>query len=144
MSTAETAGVVRGARRTNASPLLGYVKLAVLGVLGLLVGMAGVVVHAGWFPGGLLLSIAALAGLCVAGTRVAGTRSGAWAPGGGWVLVVLPLTFWTTPEGDFLVTDVKATMFLYGGLIVTVICATMLTPTSARFGSPQDHARSPQ
>lgn len=144
MSTAETAGVTHSTRRGHGSPLLGYLKLGALGVLGLLVGAAGVVVHAGWFPGGLLLSLAALVGLCVAGTRVTGARSGAWAPGGGWALVVLPLTFWTTSEGDFLVTDVKATMLLYGGLIVIVICATMLTPTSARFGSPQDHTRSPQ
>lgn len=132
------------APRAGAARFIGHAKLALLGLLGLLVGGAGLLVHAGWFPGGLLLSLAALVGLCVAGTRVLGTRAGAWAPGGGWALVALPLTLWTKPEGDFLATDLNAAMFLYGGVIVVVICATMLTSTSSRFDSPKDHARRPQ
>lgn len=130
--------------RSGAARYFGYAKLALLAFGGLLVGAAGMLVHAGWFPGGLLLALAALGGLAVAGTRLVGTRAGALVPGGCWALVVMPLTVWTRPEGDFLATDLNATMFLYGGVIIVVICATMLSSTSSRIDSPKDRARQPQ
>lgn len=121
-----------------------YVGLALFILLGVVVGGAGLLVHGGWFPGGVLLALAALAGSCVAGRRVLGGRSGAFAPAVGWALVVMPLTFWTTPEGDFLSTDVMAALFLYGGVFVVVICATMLGSTRSGIGGREDQARRPQ
>ncbi len=46
-------------------------------VLGALVGVAGALVQPGWFPGGLLLALAAEAGLCVGAGRAVGRRGGA-------------------------------------------------------------------
>ena len=129
---------------TGRERYLRYVGLVLFGLLGVLVGAAGLLVHAGWFPGGLLLALAALAGACVAGVRVLGGRAGALAPGGGWALVVLPMTFWTTAEGDFLATDLSAALFLYGGVFVLVICATMLRSTRSRFGRTEDRVQRPQ
>jgi hypothetical protein len=96
-----------------------------LGVLGLAVGAAGTLVQAAWFPGGVLLALLALAGLCYGGTRATGTRVGAAVPAGSWLLAVVLMTT-ARPEGDYLVgTGLGAYVYLLGGMAVAVICATM-------------------
>ncbi|WP_030038340.1 DUF6113 family protein, partial [Streptomyces resistomycificus] len=55
-------------------PSLGRVAVYLgLFVLGALVGVAGSLVQSAWFPGGLLLALAAEAGLCLGGARAAGS-----------------------------------------------------------------------
>ncbi|WP_369225215.1 DUF6113 family protein [Streptomyces sp. R39] len=101
------------------------VALLGLVVLGAVVGLAGALVQAGWFPGGLLLALAGAAGLFLGGARAVGSRSGAVAPAFGWVVAVIFLTA-SRPEGDFLFgAGGGSYLFLLGGMALAVICATM-------------------
>jgi hypothetical protein len=94
-------------------------------VLGAVVGVAGSLVQSGWFPGGLLLALAGEAGLLLGGARAAGSRAGAVAPAGGWMLAVILLTA-SRPEGDFVFAAGSGSyLFLFGGMAVAVICATL-------------------
>ncbi|MEU2425902.1 DUF6113 family protein [Streptomyces sp. NPDC007851] len=103
----------------RAAALLGLV------VLGAVVGFAGTLVQAGWFPGGLLLALAGAAGLFLGGSRATGSRSGAVAPAFGWVVAVIFLTA-GRPEGDFLFgAGGGSYLFLLGGMALAVICATI-------------------
>ncbi|MFD4598879.1 DUF6113 family protein [Streptomyces sp. NPDC058464] len=108
------------------SPSAGRVA-ALLGlvVLGAVVGVAGALVQAGWFPGGLLLALAGAGGLFLGGARAVLSRSGAVAPAFGWVVAVIFLTA-SRPEGDFLFgAGVGSYLFLLGGMALAVICATI-------------------
>ncbi|MCZ9345418.1 DUF6113 family protein, partial [Streptomyces sp. TRM76130] len=57
--------------------------------LGALTGAAGALVQPAWFPGGLLLALAAEAGLCVGAALAVGRRGGAVAPAVGWAVAVI-------------------------------------------------------
>ncbi|MFD8547986.1 DUF6113 family protein [Streptomyces sp. NPDC059649] len=99
-----------------------YVLLLVAGVL---VGLAGTLVQAAWFPGGLVLALAAVGGLFYGGTRASGTTAGALVPGAAWLVTVFVLLSDVRPEGDFLFgPGVGSYVFLLGGIVVAVICAT--------------------
>ncbi|MYU23574.1 DUF6113 family protein [Streptomyces sp. SID8352] len=94
-------------------------------LLGAVVGVAGALVQPAWFPGGLLLALAAEAGLCLGAGRATGGRAGAVAPAAGWALVVVLLTA-SRPEGDFLFAAGSGSyLFLLGGIAVAVMCATL-------------------
>ncbi|MFJ4684527.1 DUF6113 family protein [Streptomyces sp. NPDC091377] len=94
-------------------------------VLGLVVGIAGALVEAGLFPGGLLLALAGAAGAFLGGARLTGGRGGAVAPAAGWMLSVVLLTT-SRPEGDFVfAAGAGSYLFLLGGMAVAVICATL-------------------
>ena len=94
-------------------------------VLGAVVGTAGALVQAAWFPGGLLLALVGAAGLFLGGARAAGGRGGAVAPAAGWMVAVILLTA-SRPEGDFLFgAGVGSYLFLLGGMVVAVMCATL-------------------
>ncbi|MCT9079034.1 DUF6113 family protein [Streptomyces fulvoviolaceus] len=109
-------------QRPSAGRVAAYLGLFVLGVA---VGAAGALVQAGWFPGGLLLALAGQAGLCLGGARVTGSRAGAVAPAGGWMLAVVFLTA-SRPEGDFVFAAGSGSyLFLLGGMALAVICATL-------------------
>ncbi|HEY5832989.1 DUF6113 family protein [Streptomyces sp.] len=102
--------------------LLAY---AVLGALGALVAVAGSLVQAGWFPGGLLLALAGCAALFYGGVRATRTRLGAAVPAAVWVLCVLLLST-SRPEGDFLfAAGVGPYIYLLGGAMTAVICASV-------------------
>ncbi|MCW1096293.1 DUF6113 family protein [Streptomyces sp. RS2] len=107
-------------------PSLGRAALYVgLFVLGAVLGVAGALLQPAWFPGGLLLALAAEAGLCVGSGRAVGRRGGAVAPALGWALAVVLLTT-SRPEGDFLfAAGAGSYLFLLGGIAVAVICATL-------------------
>ncbi|MFG3657761.1 DUF6113 family protein [Streptomyces sp. NPDC047706] len=95
-------------------------------VLGLVVGGAGSLVQAAWFPGGLLLALAGAAGAFLGGAWVTGGRAGAVAGVAGWLLSVILLTA-SRPEGDFLfAAGVGSYAYLLGGMAVAVICATLV------------------
>lgn len=94
-------------------------------VLGVVVGVAGGLVQAAWFPGGLLLALVGAAGAFVGGAQATGTRAGAVAPVVGWMVAVVMLTV-SRPEGDFLFgAGAGSYLFLLGGMAVAVICATV-------------------
>ncbi|MER6111565.1 DUF6113 family protein [Streptomyces hirsutus] len=104
-------------------------------LLGAVVGVAGALVQPAWFPGGLLLALAAEAGLCLGGSLALRSRAGAASAGGGWVIVVLLLTV-SRPEGDFLfAAGAGSYLFLLGGIAVAVMCAT-LAPGRQPQGDP--------
>ncbi|MFI9719070.1 DUF6113 family protein [Streptomyces sp. NPDC052396] len=106
----------------NVGRLLGYLGMLVLGAL---VGLAGSLVQAGWFPGGLLLALLAVAGVTYGGVTATGTRVGGAVAGAGWLLAVL-LTLGSRPEGDFLFPAGLTTyVFLLGGMVLAVMCATL-------------------
>ncbi|MFE0811409.1 DUF6113 family protein [Streptomyces sp. NPDC058794] len=107
-------------------PSLGRAALYLgLFALGAVVGVAGALVQPAWFPGGLLLALAAEAGLCLGAGRAVGRRGGAVAPAAGWALAVVLLTT-SRPEGDFLFAAGSGSyLFLLGGIAVAVMCATL-------------------
>ncbi|MEE1759497.1 MULTISPECIES: DUF6113 family protein [unclassified Streptomyces] len=94
-------------------------------VLGAVVGVAGGLLQAAWFPGGLLLALLGAAGLFLGGARATSGRAGAVAPAAGWMISVVLLTS-TRPEGDFLFgAGAGSYLFLLGGMAVAVMCATL-------------------
>jgi len=106
----------------NPRRIAAYVGLVVLGAL---VGVAGSLVQAAWFPGGLLLALAACAGLFYGGRRVFDTQLGTLAPAAGWLISIV-LLLGGRPEGDYVFGDATGlTLFVLGGIVVAVICATM-------------------
>ncbi|MFD7443577.1 DUF6113 family protein [Streptomyces sp. NPDC059909] len=103
-------------------------------VLGFLVGTAGSLVQAAWFPVGLLLALLGVGGLFYGGLRATGTQLGVVAPAAGWIVAVLLLSA-GRPEGDGLFAGgVGEIVFLLGGMVIAVICATM-----ARLPQPGSH-----
>ncbi|MFJ5676657.1 DUF6113 family protein [Streptomyces sp. NPDC093097] len=99
-----------------------YVLLLVTGVL---VALAGTLVQAAWFPGGLLLALAGTGGLFYGGAKATGTASGVLVPGAAWLVTVFLLLSDVRPEGDFLFgPGLGSYAFLLGGLVIAVICAT--------------------
>ncbi|MGW2614784.1 DUF6113 family protein [Streptomyces sp. NPDC001500] len=109
-------------RMPSAGRLAAYAGLLLLGAL---VALAGALVQAGWFPGGLLLALAGAAGLFVGGARALGARAGAVAPAVGWMITVVLCTA-GRPEGDFLFgAGGGSYLFLLGGMALAVICATI-------------------
>ncbi|MEE1771336.1 DUF6113 family protein [Streptomyces sp. JV185] len=106
----------------NPGRIAAYAGLAVLGAL---VGIAGTLVQAAWFPAGLLLALAAAAGLFYGGRLVFGTQLGALAPAAGWLISVVVL-LGGRPEGDYVFgNELGLTLFMLGGMAVAVICATV-------------------
>ena len=107
-------------------PSLGRAALHVgLFAVGAVIGAAGALLQPAWFPGGLLLALAAEAGLCLGAGRAVGRRGGAVAPAAGWALAVVLLTT-SRPEGDFVfAAGIGSYLFLLGGIAVAVMCATL-------------------
>ncbi|MFF4701148.1 DUF6113 family protein [Streptomyces chattanoogensis] len=100
-----------------------YLLLLIAGVL---VALAGTLVQAAWFPGGLLLALAGTGGLFYGGATATGTLAGALIPGAGWLLAVFVLLSQVRPEGDFLFgAGTSSYLFLAGGIVAAVICATV-------------------
>jgi hypothetical protein len=109
-------------RMPPAGRVAAYVGLVLLGAV---TGLAGALVQAGWFPGGLLLALVGAAGLFVGGARALNTRAGAVAPAAGWMISVILCTA-GRPEGDFLFgAGGGSYLFLLGGMALAVICATI-------------------
>ncbi|TXS17889.1 MULTISPECIES: DUF6113 family protein [Streptomyces] len=96
-----------------------------LAVLGAAVGLAGTLVQAALFPGGLLLALAASAGLFHGGRVLTRTQLGALVPAVGWFIAVIVL-LGGRPEGDYVFgEEIGLALFMLGGMAVAVICATM-------------------
>lgn len=94
-------------------------------VVGILVGIAGALVQPAWFPGGLVLALAAAAGLFFGGRTLTGTQSGAMVPAAGWLISVIFL-LGGRPEGDYVFGDALGlALFMLGGMAIAVICATL-------------------
>jgi hypothetical protein len=108
--------------RPSAGRVAAYLGLFLLGAV---IGFAGALVQAAWFPGGLLLALAGAAGLFLGGANAMGGRGGAVAPVVGWIVTVILLTT-SRPEGDFLFgAGLGSYLFLLGGMALAVICATL-------------------
>ncbi|MEV8590063.1 DUF6113 family protein [Streptomyces sp. NPDC051180] len=102
-----------------------YAAYAVLFLLGLLVGAAGSLVQAAWFPGGLLLGLLATAALFYGGLRAVGTQLAVVAAGAGWLIAVIVLSL-GRPEGDGVFAGgVGELLFLFGGMAAAVMCTTL-------------------
>lgn len=124
-TAAEAAGP---AGMSRASRVVSYV---VLGVLAAPVGAAGALVQNGWFPGGLLLALAGVAGLFYGGVKLTGTRLGVVVPGAVWIVTVMMLSS-ARPEGDFLfAAGIGPYVYLLGGALAGVFCSLLpLLPSS--------------
>ncbi|MFJ6794570.1 DUF6113 family protein [Streptomyces sp. NPDC091268] len=104
-------------------------RIAVLlGLLaaGVLTGGAGWLVVDLWFPGGLVVGLAALFGLFLGGRIAVGTGIGVGMGVIGWFLAYVLLSV-PRPEGDFLLSSAGIGMYAYllGGAVLAVMCATM-------------------
>ncbi|MDF9815429.1 DUF6113 family protein [Streptomyces sp. SPB162] len=121
-------GVAEPAGMSRAWRVVSYVAL---GVLAAPVGGAGALVQDGWFPGGLLLALAGVAGLFYGGVKLTGTRLGVVAPGAVWLATVMLLSS-ARPEGDFLfAAGIGPYIYLLGGVLVGVVCSILpLLPSS--------------
>ncbi|AOR32258.1 hypothetical protein BFF78_15350 [Streptomyces fodineus] len=109
-------------QRPSAGRAAAYAGLFLLGAV---IGLAGTLVQAAWFPGGLLLALAGAAGVFLGGAYATGGRGGAVAPVAGWIVTVILLTT-SRPEGDFLFgAGGGSYLFLFGGMALAVICATL-------------------
>ncbi|WP_433858084.1 DUF6113 family protein [Streptomyces kronopolitis] len=98
---------------------------ALLLVTGVLVALAGTLVQAAWFPGGLLLALGGVGALFYGGGRATGTPAGVLVPGAAWLVTVFLLLSDVRPEGDFLFgAGLGSYLFLLGGILAAVICAT--------------------
>jgi hypothetical protein len=122
MSGQRGSALAQPLQRPSAGRIAAYLGLLLLGAV---VGAAGTLVQAAWFPGGLLLALAGAAGLFLGGSRATGSRAGAVAPAAGWMIAVVLLTS-TRPEGDFFFgAGFGSYLFLLGGMAVAVMCATL-------------------
>lgn len=122
MSGERTPVMAQPLRAPSAGRAGAYLGLLVLGALA---GVAGALVQPAWFPGGLLLALAAEAGLVLGAARMMRGRGGGAAVAVGWIVVVLLLTA-SRPEGDFLfAAGAGSYLFLLGGIGVAVMCATL-------------------
>ncbi|MFE6740768.1 DUF6113 family protein [Streptomyces tubercidicus] len=121
-----------------APPAAGRIGLYVVLLLaGVLVAVAGTLVQAAWFPGGLLLALGGVFGLFYGGAKATGTSAGVLVPGAAWLVTVFVLLSNVRPEGDFLFgAGLGSYVFLLGGIAVAVICATamQLRPAGVRPG----------
>ncbi|MFJ9976753.1 DUF6113 family protein [Streptomyces cyaneofuscatus] len=107
--------------RPNPARIAAYFGLAVLGAL---VALAGTLVQAAWFPGGLIIALAGSAGLFYGGRILTGTQIGALAPAVGWFITMF-LLLSGRPEGDYVFGDeLGLVLFMLGGTAVAVMCAT--------------------
>ncbi|MEU0007559.1 DUF6113 family protein [Streptomyces sp. NPDC006314] len=119
-------------QRPSAGRVAAYAGLFLLGAVA---ALAGALVQAAWFPGGLLLALAGAAGLFLGGAYATGGRGGAVAPAAGWIVAVILLTT-SRPEGDFLFgAGGGSYLFLLGGMALAVICATLGAGRQPRGGS---------
>ncbi|MCJ1677974.1 DUF6113 family protein [Streptomyces sp. APSN-46.1] len=96
---------------------------------GAVTGAAGWLALDLWFPGGLLLALAALLGLFLGGRIALGTGIGVGAAAAGWFLSYVVLSA-PRSEGDFLLSSSGIGLYAYllGGTVLAVICATMRGP----------------
>ncbi|MEW1610657.1 MULTISPECIES: DUF6113 family protein [unclassified Streptomyces] len=107
--------------RPNPARIAGCLALAVLGAL---VALAGTLVQAAWFPGGLVIALLGSAGLFYGGRILTGTQIGALAPAVGWFITVFVLLS-GRPEGDYVFGDeLGLVLFMLGGTAAAVMCAT--------------------
>jgi hypothetical protein len=117
------------------------VLYAVLAVLGLLTGLAGSLVQAGWQPFGLLLALGGAAGVFWGGGLLTRTRTGAACPAAGWALAVLPLTT-TRPQGDYVfAAGLGSYLFLLGGMLLAALAATLGPAARPMFAVPEQTPR---
>ncbi|MEV4556165.1 DUF6113 family protein [Kitasatospora sp. NPDC049285] len=108
----------------------------VLFLLGAAVSVCGAFVQSLWPPLGLLVSLAATAGVFYGGLRATGTKLGAGAPLAGWFLVLAVLLA-PRPEGDLvLAATASAYLYLFLGAVSGVVCATLPTRSGFLFGAP--------
>ena len=111
-----------------------YVSYVALGLLGVVVGVAGSLVQDGWFPGGLILALLGSAALFHGGAVLTRDRLGAGIPTATWFLTVMYASI-SRPEGDFLfAAGVGPYVYLLGGMAVGVVRATWARP-----GTPAAH-----
>ncbi|WP_031083282.1 DUF6113 family protein [Streptomyces sp. NRRL WC-3549] len=123
------------AARPNPARIAVYAGLAVLGAA---VGIAGTLVQAALFPGGLILALVASAGLFYGGRVATGTQLGALAPAVGWFVAVVFL-LGGRPEGDYVFGDeIGLALFMLGSTAVAVMCATL-----SRLPYPANDTRPP-
>ena len=104
-------------------------------LLGAVVAVAGSLVQPAGEPGGLLLALAGAVGVFLGGAYATRSRGGAMAPAAGWIVTVILLTT-SRPEGDFLFgAGGGSYLFLFGGMALAVICATLGAGRQPRLGS---------
>ncbi|WP_103531161.1 DUF6113 family protein [Streptomyces sp. SM11] len=107
--------------RPNPVRIAAYLGFAVLGAF---VAIAGTLVQAAWFPGGLIIALAGSAGLFYGGRILTRTQIGALAPAAGWFITVF-LLLSGRPEGDYVFGDeLGLVLFVLGGTAAAVMCAT--------------------
>ncbi|MFF3553093.1 DUF6113 family protein [Streptomyces tsukubensis] len=127
MSTAPGTGLTRDwtAQKPRPGRIAAYLLLVPLGAV---VGTAGSLVQAAWFPAGLLLALLGSAGLFYGARTALGNQLGVAAAGTGWLVAIVVLSL-GRPEGDALFgAGIGPLLFILGGMVVAVMCATLGGP----------------
>ncbi|MEU9773772.1 DUF6113 family protein [Streptomyces sp. NPDC047968] len=121
MSGQHLPGVFPGGR-PSPGRIAAYAGLLLLGAV---VGLAGSLLQAAWFPGGLALSLLGTAALFAGAREATGTQLGVVWPTVGWLLSIVLLST-GRPEGDALfASGIGPIAFMLGGMAAAVICATL-------------------
>ncbi|MFJ5883914.1 DUF6113 family protein [Kitasatospora cineracea] len=114
---------------------------ALLFLLGAAVSVCGAFVQTLWGGFGVVPALAGCAGLFYGGLRATGTKLGAGCALGGWFLVLAVLLA-PRPEGDLVLSATpSAYLYLFGGALLGVVCATLPTRSGFLFGVPAPEPR---
>ncbi|MGV9316030.1 DUF6113 family protein [Streptomyces sp. NPDC003691] len=124
MSASPGTGLARdwSAQKPRPGRIAAYLLLVLLGAV---TGIAGSLVQAAWFPGGLLLALLAAAGLFYGARTALGGQAAVGAAAAGWLVAIVALSL-GRPEGDALFgAGIGPLLFILGGMVVAVMCATL-------------------
>jgi hypothetical protein len=129
------------ARRYPIGPGARWASYAGLGLLGVVVAVAGALTVDLWSGAGLVLGAAGILALSYGGSLLTGTKTGAAVPTLTWLGTLLAASI-TTPEGDLLWGgSATSVALLFLGLLGSVLCIARPSLSGISVLPPTGHSR---